>query len=382
MLQRAMLFSVLIFSAFLSPHLSGITSARAQETGRNSGGLPQQVDQRVVDFVAAKGIPGLSIAIAKNNQLIWEKGYGLADVENSVAATAETRYRTASIAKSMTAVLILSLAEEGKLELDEDIRTYCPQYPAKKWGVTSRHLLGHLGGVRHYKSNAETRSTTHFFSLNAALETFKDDPLRHEPGSKFLYTTFGYNLLGNVAEGASGQKFLQLLEERVFKPAAMEATVSDDQYAIIASRTRGYMRPDLGTITRLGGLGYMTPGELYNAPLHDTSVKIPGGGLLSSAGDLVRFATALSQGKMLPQTALDEMWTAQTTTDRKSTGYGLGWRVKTKDGEKTVSHTGGQAGTSSILMLHPSSGTAVAIMCNLQSVSLTSIAEEVLELAK
>lgn len=382
MIQRAILFPTLFLSALLSPHLDGITSARAQEKARNSGGLPQKVDQRVGDFVAAKGIPGLSIAIAKNNQLIWEKGYGLADVENSVAATAETRYRTASIAKSMTAVVILSLAEEGKLNLDEDIRTYCPRYPAKKWGVTSRQLLGHLGGVRHYKSNAETRSTTHFFSLNAALETFKDDPLRHEPGSKFLYTTFGYNLLGNVAEGASGRNFLQLLDERVFKPAAMEATVSDNQYAIIANRTRGYTRPDLGTITRLGGLGYMKPGELYNAPLHDTSVKIPGGGLLASAGDLVRFATALNQGKMLPQTALDEMWTGQTTIDGKSTGYGLGWRVKTKDGKKTVSHTGGQAGTSTILMLHPSSGDAVAIMCNLQSVSLTSIAAELLELAK
>lgn len=378
MFQRALLFSLLILTTFLS----GTTSSRAQEKGLAAAGLPLRIDALVSDFVVAKGIPGLSIAIAKNNQLIWERAYGLADVENSVAATAATRYRTASIAKSMTAVAILSLAEDGKLDLDEDIRSYCPGYPAKKWVVTSRQLLGHLGGVRHYKSNAETRSTTHFFSLDAALETFKDDPLRHEPGSKFLYTTFGYNLLGNIAEGASGQSFLQLLEERVFEPAAMKATVADNQYTTIPNRTRGYMRPDLGTITRLGGLGYMKPGELYNAPLHDTSVKIPGGGLLSNAGDLVRFATSLNQGNLLPQNALDEMWTAQTTTDGKSTGYGLGWRVRTKDGEKTVSHTGGQAGTSTILMLHPSSGTAVAVMCNLQSVSLTSITDEVLDLAR
>ena len=378
MFQRALLFSLLILTTFLS----GTTSSRAQEKGLAAAGLPLRIDALVSDFVVAKGIPGLSIAIAKNNQLIWERAYGLADVENSVAATAATRYRTASIAKSMTAVAILSLAEDGKLDLDEDIRSYCPGYPAKKWVVTSRQLLGHLGGVRHYKSNAETRSTTHFFSLDAALETFKDDPLRHEPGSKFLYTTFGYNLLGNIAEGASGQSFLQLLEERVFEPAAMKATVADNQYTTIPNRTRGYMRPDLGTVTRLGGLGYMKPGELYNAPLHDTSVKIPGGGLLSNAGDLVRFATSLNQGNLLPQNALDEMWTAQTTTDGKSTGYGLGWRVRTKDGEKTVSHTGGQAGTSTILMLHPSSGTAVAVMCNLQSVSLTSITDEVLDLAR
>ncbi len=377
MLQCGMLFSGLVLSAILGAD----ASTRAQEKGSGAAGLRRQIDQRVNDFIAAKGIPGLSIAIAKDSQLILEKGYGMADVENSVAATAETRYRTASIAKSMTAVVILSLAEDSRLDLDQDIRIYCPKYPAKKWGVTSRQLLGHLGGVRHYKNNAETRSTTHFFSLNAALETFKDDPLRHEPGSKFFYTTFGYNLLGNIAEGASGQNFLQLLEERVFNRAAMDATVSDDQLSIIANRARGYMRPDLGTITRLGGLGYMKPGELYNAPLHDTSVKIPGGGLLSSAGDLVRFAIALNQGKMLPQNALDEMWTAQKTIDGESTGYGLGWRVKTKEGEKTVFHTGGQAGTSTILMLQPSSGDAVAIMCNLQSLSLSSIAEEVLEFA-
>ena len=204
----------------------------------------EQVETIVGKLMAERRIPGLSVSIAIDKQLVYEKAFGQADLEHAVPATFETRFRTASVAKPMTAAVILSLADEGKIDLDADIRTCCADFPEKQWKVTTRQLLGHLGGVRHYKSSAEASSTEHFFSLQSALATFKDDPLLHEPGSKFLYSSFGYNLLGSIAEGAGGKPFPQLLQERVLDSAGMSLTVIDDQSAIIPGRSRGYIRAD------------------------------------------------------------------------------------------------------------------------------------------
>ena len=353
--------------------------------------LLKGVDASIAKAMDEHGIPGLSVAVAVENQLLLSRGYGKSDVENNISVTAETKFRTASIAKSMTAVAIMSLADEGKIDLDAEVQEYCSSYPKKRWPVTTRQLLGHLGGVRHYKSAAETTSTKHYFTLSSALETFKDDPLSHEPGSKYLYTTFGYNLLGNVAEGASRKNFVELLDQRIFAPAKMRQTVADNQFAIIPNRSRGYIRPKRSSALYNGLVRWPSKAVeaedvkeptaleghrtgLYNAPLHDTSMKIPGGGLLSTAGDLVRFAIALNGDQILSPESREEMWTSQSINSGKETGYGLGWRVSKRRGRKQVWHTGGQAGTSTILLLVPETGTTVAIMCNLQSVQLLSLA--------
>lgn len=353
-----------------------ITSARAEESK-----LPAQVltsvEKQIKKLVDDKGVPGLSIAIAVDNQLLFSRGFGQADVENSVPATAKTRYRTASIAKSITAVAVMSLVEEGLIDLDADVQKYCPEFPKKRWPITTRQLLGHLGGVRHYKNVREPVSTDHYFTLQSALATFKDDPLRHQPGSQFLYTTFGYNLLGSICEGASEQEFSQVLKQRVFRPAGMQQTVVDNQYAIIPNRSRGYIRPTAISLLMRNTSKYLKAGKLYNAPLHDTSMKIPGGGLLSTSSDLVQFAIALNTGKIVKPKTLQQMWTSQKTTAANHTGYGLGWKVTSRSGQKHVWHTGGQAGTSTVLFLIPETGTSVAIMCNLQKVPLLSLAKNI-----
>lgn len=362
--------------------IAGLATAPLRAEQSSAVAFSDDVERVISRLIDDQKIPGLSVAIATDNQLRFARGFGNADVENSVPATAETRYRTASIAKSMTAVVVMSLVEEGAIDLDAEVQTYCADYPPKQWTVTPRHLLGHLGGVRHYKNNAEALSTEHFFSLSEALSTFRDDPLLHEPGTKYLYTTFGYNLLGSVAEGASGSRFIKLLRERVFQPAGMTHTVVDDQYALISGRARGYVRP---TAARLKGLpaGHgLISGELYNAPLHDTSMKIPGGGLLSTAPDLVRFAIACSTCQLLGDDTCQQMWTRQQTTSGEETNYGLGWRVAQRSGRKVVSHSGGQAGTSTMLVLVPETGTAVAMMCNLQHAKLRATALEIADLVQ
>lgn len=335
-----------------------------------------RMEQVLTEEMQRLGIPGLSFAVAHRNQLIHEQGLGLANVENSVAVSADSRFRTASVAKPMTAVVVLSLADDKILDLDRDITAYCRDYPKKEWVISSRHLLGHLAGVRHYKYPAESSSTDRYSTLKEALTVFADDPLIHEPGTKYLYSTFGYNLLGSVAEGASSQPFVGLLSERVWGPSQMSQTLVDAQDKIISKRVSGYVRRSVRDVS--GGSekeGSSALGELLNSSLHDTSVKIPGGGLLSTSGDLVRFAIAVNQNKLLEEATKESMWTAQKTSDGKSTGYGLGWNVGGSL-KKEVWHTGGQSGTSTVLWMRPASGTVVAIMCNLQNVTLTKTARE------
>jgi len=195
------------------PRASAPATARAAVPRLDSAGLPAatvaRIESAITAFMARERIPGLSIAVATDNQLRWERGYGFADLENFVPATAATVYRLASVSKPITAVAVMQLAERGALDLDAPIQRYVPSFPSKRYPVTARQLLSHLAGVRHYKGD-ELESTRPYPSLTAALAMFKDDSLEHPPGARMTYTTHGYTLLGAavariVLEGAARQ---------------------------------------------------------------------------------------------------------------------------------------------------------------------------------
>jgi serine beta-lactamase-like protein LACTB len=334
------------------------------------------IESRVSEAMSRQGIPGMSVAVSVDNELKYANGFGQADVENSVPARADSLYRTASIAKPMTATVVMQLAEQGKLDLDAPVWKYCREFPEKTWPVTSRQLLAHLGGVRHYNHPSETVETQRYFGIRPALAIFADDPLLHEPGTKYHYTTYGYNVVGAVAECVAEKEFCELLRERVLEPAGMHDTQADDQRKVIPGRVSGYIRPSRKDLEELPAESNFKAGELYNAALHDTSSKIPGGGLLSTAPDLVRFANAMNTKKLVKEETLAAMWTSQKTNDAKETNYGLGWRIGKLNDMKTVSHGGGQAGTSTYLLLLPDKKIAIAVMCNLQGAKVEKLAED------
>ena len=261
----------------------------------------ERIETVIASEMARQSIPALSIAIAVNNRIVYANGFGFADLENFVPARADTLYRTAPIAKPMTATAVLQLVERGKLDLDAPIQQYCPAFPEKNWPVTARQLLGHLGGVRHYKCGDEATGKKHYFSVVESLELFKDDPLLHEPGTAFRYTTFGYVHLGCAIEGASGMSYLDYMQKNVFDPAGMHRTGPDDVHRILPNRARGYVVLDEDDYESLPDAAKADAevGALYNASLHDTSMKVPGGGLGSTAVDLVKFALAHNTGLLL-----------------------------------------------------------------------------------
>ena len=336
----------------------------------------EQIDAAVEAWRAKSHAPALSAAVVKDNQLIWSKGYGLADVEQKLPARSDTVYRLASVTKSITAIAVMQLVEAGKLDLDAPIQQYCPSYPQKQWTVTSRHLLTHMAGVRHNKWG-ETTSTRHYASVTDAIAVFKDDALLFEPGTKYSYSTQGYVLLGGAIENVSGIPYLQYLQERIFAPAGMTHTAADDASLNIPNRAVGYRRGLFG----FGWLSWFR--GVHVAPPHDTSIKIPAGGLVSTVEDMARFAIAVNSGILVRPETLAAMWTKPKTRGGEESIYGLGFLIGEKNGQQRVFNDGSQAGTRTFLFLLPKEKFAVSLMTNLEKadceVLTTNIRETVLK---
>ena len=336
--------------------------------GRAAADLPadvaRRVDEKIAQFMADNKVPGLSVAIAVDRQVAFERGYGLADIENRVPATADTVYRLASISKMLTAVAVMQLVEQGKLDLQAPIQKYVPDFPEKQAPVTAELLLKHQSGIRHYKGD-EVRSAAYYRKVPDSLGIFKDDPLLFAPGEKFSYTTYGYNVLGCAIEGASGQDYVSYVQEHICTPAGMASIQPDLPQKIIPNRAAGY---------RQGLLGKQ--GELMNAFMVDVTNKIPGGGWCSTPGDLARFAIALADARLVSRETLERMWTAQKTAGGEPTPMGFGCNIRLVDGDRRVSHSGGQPKVSTFLTLSPARGVAVALMCNLEGTSLQPLADE------
>jgi CubicO group peptidase (beta-lactamase class C family) len=333
-------------------------------------GLPPDAQEKIEAAVSAEmrkqNIPGISLAIVTNWEVRWSRGFGHSDIENGVTAKPQTSYRLGSISKPVAALAAMQLVEEGRLDLDAPIQRYVPSFPEKQWTVTPRMLLGHLAGVRHYKGD-EINITRHYATLTEGLSIFKDDPLLHEPGTKYAYTTYGFNLLGCAVEGASDKSFVEYINERIFKPAGTETLRTDSVTDIIPHRAQGYRK--------------LPSGELRNANLADTSYKIPGGGLCGSVLDLAKLAIAVQRGVLVKPATLELMWTRGKLKDGTETGYGMGWTVGTRNGLREIGHGGGQQRISTLLHMVPEKKCAVVLMSNLEGAQLRDLARQLTDIA-
>lgn len=320
--------------------------------------------------------PALSVAVAVDGQLVWSAGFGLANPARGIRATARTPYRLASVTKSITATAVLMLAERGALDLDAPIQHYCPAYPAKRWPVTARQLLAHLGGVRHHSIREVIwPNTRHMESVAAAVELYRDDDLETEPGTKFRYSSPGYVILGCAIEGASGMSYERFVREQIFVPAGMTATHPED------ARTPS---PD-GTAYFSKGLWYKVTGRLARrttAQRIDVSDRLPAGGLLSTVDDMARFAVALQSGLLVSNSTREQMWTRQRTSDGKPLEfYGLGWLIGEADSTlpKRVWNDGSQPGTRSFLYLRPTQEIVIALLTNMEGAACEELLPTILQ---
>jgi CubicO group peptidase (beta-lactamase class C family) len=333
---------------------------QAQVTEERAGAI-----EKIAAAAMAKSrMPGLSVGVLAGDGSMWTKAWGFSDLENFVPASPRTMFRLASLSKPFTAVAAMRLVEAGKLDLDAEVRRYVPSFPAKPWPVTTRQLLAHTAGIRHYAGD-EINSTRYYPTVLSGLEIFANDPLVSEPGTKYLYTTYGFSLAGAAVESACGRSYLDCVKELVLEPAGMSHMRGDSTFALIPYRARGYQ-------TRQDG-------EVENCGLADTSYKIPGGGWIADSEDLLKFSQALLQGRLLAPATLSRMWTSNLLKDGSSTGYGLGWGLNRRGGLMVAEHSGGQQGTSTFLMLAPERKLAIVVLTNLSNAPVRELAESLFD---
>jgi CubicO group peptidase (beta-lactamase class C family) len=295
--------------------------------------------------------PGISVGFIKDD-FAWAKGFGYADLENKVAAKPESSYRMASITKTFTAFAVMKLVETGTMALDEEIQSYVPYFPRKKWPVTIRQLLGHLGGIPHYVDrDKELHNKTHK-STREAIAIFRDYDLVAEPGTKYHYSSYGYNLLGAAIEEVSGLSYDQFIQKNIFDPLGMTDSRMDDPTAVIPNRVRGYRWIN----------GRIAPSEFV-----DMSSRFAAGGTRSTVIDLLKYARGIIQGRLVQPRTWKQMLAPMATNDGLLTGRGMSWMVRPLKGHFQVSHGGSQAETKTYLFLFPLENFAVAIASNLES---------------
>lgn len=336
-------------AALLSLTLSAPLAAQAPDS-RYASAIAES-RRLILDTMAALRIPGAQIAVIKDGELVWSEGFGLADVEQQVPVTPITRFRIASISKSVTAIGLGLLVQEGKVDLDQPVQRYVPDFPLKRWPVTVRQVAGHIAGIRHY-NDGEFESMRPYPTVHEGLAIFAGDSLLFEPGTRYSYSSYGWNLISAVIEGASGESFLPFMERRVFGPMGMTRTIPEYPDSIIPWRARAYVHADS-----------LSPAQ--NAPYVDNSYKWAGGGFLSTAEDLARLGRNLLDGKVLRPETRDLLWTSQKLKDGSETGYGIGWRT-TRDaaGRRRVGHTGGAMGGTSNLVIYPDQRLVLALIVN------------------
>lgn len=352
----------LIFFLFLISFLSPLSSSPALVLSFPDGESDESYQQILLAYqtfvthqMTMDHVPGLSVAF-QHGDFFWARGFGYADLENDVPASPESAYRLASITKTITAVAILLLYEEGKIDLDDEVQKYVPSFPRKSWPITIRQLLGHLAGISHYRNYDLEGHIREPKTTEEALAIFKDFPLVAEPGTRYNYSTYGYNLLGAVIEAVSGLPYGEFIRRSIFEPLGMNSSRLDSQSDLIPNRVRGYR---------------LLNNEVRPSEFIDVSSRFAGGGIRSTVIDLVRYGyNLIVQGKLLKPETRRLMLTSMAQKNGFFTGYGLGWVVNPWNGHFYVNHSGSQQETRTHLAIFPVEKLVIAIACNLEGTDL------------
>ena len=319
--------------------------------------LPIPAPDKLVDalftHVITNNGPGAAVLVAQNGKVLFKGGYGLTDVAHNIAFSPETKSRIGSITKQFTASAILKLQEEGKLNVNDKLSKYFPDFPRGD-EVTLRHLLTHTSGIHSYTDNPDfIGKVTKPVKPEDLLNSFKNEPFDFDPGKKWHYDNSGYFLLGQIVEKVSGQSYADFLQKSFFDALGMTST--------------GVYRSGLSLEHE--ALGYeFGDGKFTNALNWDMSWAGGAGALYSTVEDLFRWNEGIFGGKVLSEASLKAAWTPvkteENSDDNSGDGYGYGWQVSRLRGAREISHGGGLNGFSSIIMRLPRENFTVVVLAN------------------
>ena len=318
----------------------------------------EQARQIVRAGLAEQNLPGVSVAVGIGGNIVWAEGFGWADIDGRVPVSPDTRFRIGTASTALTSAAAGLLLEDGRLKLDEKIRTYVPEFPEKQWPVTLRQVMGHTAGL-----GTDGGDESPLFSKKCghpadALEFFKDAGLKFEPGTQFRTSAYGWILVSAAIESAAGDQVFRFMRDRIFEPLGMTNTRPESTEGV-ANRATPYF-PRFAADPRYG--------PDINRPV-DFSCYSGASGFLSTPSDLVRFLMAVNSGTLLRPATVELLQTPQRLPTGADTGYGLGWDLETATiaGKHTrvVGHDGDVlGGMVSSFMTLPEYGISIAIISN------------------
>jgi CubicO group peptidase (beta-lactamase class C family) len=345
-MTRKTFLLVFAFVAFLST----TTWAQTPTKDKVVAGAERGFEKYTKAYVAPG--PGCAAAVSLNGENVFEKAFGLADMEFNVPNTPQTIFESGSVAKQFTAAAIVLLQLDGKLSFDDPVRKYIPELPDYGAPLTIRHLLNHTSGIRDWGTVLSLTGAgrgERVISQDLAFDVITHQrALDFTPGAEYSYSNSGYNLLAIIVERVSKQKFAAFLDERLFKPLGMKnSSLRDDYQRIVPGRAQAYSRQGPG------------PWRL-NMPFMNVYGN---GGMLTTVGDWIKW-NAMLDSRSLGAPLVEAMETRGVLNDGRKIVYALGLEVDTYKGLKDVSHGGATAGYQTFLARYPDNKVSIAVMCN------------------
>ena len=319
--------------------------------GKATAELAGEISALAQDALRNHPAPGISVGVQRDGEVVFAGGFGYADLENEVAATADTVYRIGSVTKQFTAAAAMLLVEEGELDLAADLREYLPDYDTQGFEVPVERLLNHTSGIKGYTEMPEFWERSRLDLGHAAmLELFSAPPFEFEPGDKYQYSNSGYYLLGVIIERLSGTSYTEFLETRLFGPLGLERTHYLRNGPLVSGRAEGYEVGDDG-------------GFVNDEPL---SMELPyaAGSLGASVVDLLVWQRALAAGEVVSAAGYERMTARGRLVNEDPVRYGYGLGLSEQHGLYKISHGGGINGFRAQLALYPDASLGIAVLIN------------------
>jgi CubicO group peptidase (beta-lactamase class C family) len=296
------------------------------------------------------------VAVATRDGVVWEEGFGFADVERRVPARPWSRFGVGSISKAFTLAAALTLVDDGRFDLDRPLERYLADFPHAGMGITARRIAVHQSGLTDAFAEAHYESTAHFPDLDSAYRWIRSEFLISPPGTRTVYATGLFTILGRALEAVDGRPYVELMARRVFDRAGMRDTGPNDPRSADSARVTFYLP---------AGGGRFTP-----APPVDPSFKLPGAGFIATAGDVARFGAALLGDRLLSAGSRREMLTPVPLSDGTPTVFALGFQSLTEAGHRVLLQPGGGPGITGWLAVYPDDGLVVALLSNATGAAL------------
>jgi CubicO group peptidase (beta-lactamase class C family) len=313
--------------------------------------------------------PGAVVLVARNGRVVFEKGYGLANIAAATPASASTQFYIASVSKAFTAMAIMMLAERGELSYEDPLTKFFPEFPRYAKRITVRHLLHHTSGIRDYAEFFDDSTARPGQTSPLLLEALAKQmtPL-FAPGQRYEYSNSGYFLLAMIVDKVAGEPLPEFLRKNVFVPLGMKNS-------FVTAKRKG-MWPDLAT-------PYVREnGKYRDAHFGDKPIDLTygDGGVVSTVGDLLKWDQALYTERLVKSTTLAEAFESGQLTNEEETGYGYGWEIDEFLGHTRIQHDGAWTGWNSVLVRYPDDRLTIIVLSSVEPFDPSDLAEQIARL--